>query len=225
MLSVTRFLPLFFLFAAFVMAGPAVEQPKTLATKNGVVFSGVKTITREDGGKIKIEHQNGISRVSPTDLTVDSQKALGYEAKEDASAKLLKITDITTLDGKVYKGVSHIKSGPSSISFLHENGAATVRFDKLPREYSLACGYDPILSAEYDALTKKIALLEALQEHKQEQIDAKRKAIARRNRIANQIAMMDLMTDGDSSWLMSKREKMLHDAVRAKWIRKVEEEK
>lgn len=61
----------------------------------------------------------------------------------------LKFESITTTEGKVYKKVTISKVTPAEIRIIHESGAASIPFEKLPLEIQHRFNYDPLDAYEY----------------------------------------------------------------------------
>ena len=65
-----------------------------------------------------------------------------------ALAGALHAEDLTTTEGRIYKGVTITKVEPDGISIMHESGTAKVPFTKLSKEVQLKHGHDAVKIAE-----------------------------------------------------------------------------
>lgn len=79
-----------------------------------------------------------------------------------ALAGALHAEDLTTTEGRIYKGVAVTKVEPDGISIVHESGTAKVPFGKLSKELQEKHGYDPKKAAEFaDRQARKLSAAEA----------------------------------------------------------------
>ncbi|HWB59531.1 MAG TPA: hypothetical protein VG733_08565, partial [Chthoniobacteraceae bacterium] len=59
--------------------------------------------------------------------------------------------DITTTDGKTYKGVEITKTEPDGITIMSDSGVEKIPFTSLPKDLQAKYGYDPDKAAAYAA--------------------------------------------------------------------------
>ena len=67
-----------------------------------------------------------------------------------------KFDTLTTTDGKSYNGVTVRKVTPSGVSIMHESGAGTIPFEKLPKDIQEKLGgFDPEAATKHRILEEK----------------------------------------------------------------------
>lgn len=136
---------------AFISFGclTAMAVPETIQLEDGRVLEKVTAATVEDG-KVKVSHSGGVSRHEVATLKADSRKALGLDAGDSSERPQPELTRIETTDGKVYEDVRSVKATPSFLSFVHREGASSVRFEQLPISIQTAFGYDEAAAKAFD---------------------------------------------------------------------------
>lgn len=67
----------------------------------------------------------------------------------------LELNRIELADGKTFEGVRQIRVTPSRISFLHKDGAASVKITDLPEDIRAKLAYDPEAAAKHEAAQRE----------------------------------------------------------------------
>lgn len=210
----------FFSLLCLAAVATAAEVPSVIHTRDGKVYEGVVSVAKEDGGIIAISHGSGVKRLQPGELAPEAQKALGLPVTGEREAALSAMGKIETLDGKSYEQIRSVRLKPSFISFVHRDGATSVRFEKLPDSIRILCGYDPAVAAAFD---------KALAEHEKAMAEAEadaEKRIARatekaenRKKREQALMMLQYTNYGDLNyWGGSIQARALQDAVVARTL-------
>ena len=97
-----------------------------------------------------------------------------------ASALLLHADDITTSDGKVYKGATILKHDAATATILYADGGATLEIAKLSPELQKKLGYDPAKAAEAVKREQDAALSQQLSHARTEALAERRDASERK---------------------------------------------
>jgi hypothetical protein len=97
------------------------------------------------------------------------------------AAGIVRAEDLTTIEGKTYKGVAVTKVEPDGLSLSHETGTVKIPFAKLPEEVQRQHGFDPVKADAYAKEQKRrwAELQAAIEAAKEKEAAAKRAAIAR----------------------------------------------
>lgn len=188
---------------------------------NGRKIEGVTAAVIEQG-KMKITHAGGISRIGLEEITPYSQRAIGIPMKEVKATGVPECTWIETLDGKVYEDVRALRVKPSFISFIHKNGASSVRFENLSEEFRKSCGYSAETAKQFDRERAEAewATAKAEDDLSRAESQAAMKAEARQMR-DDAIQSLQYMNYGSNSyWSGDSRTRQLQDAAAAAYLRK-----
>ena len=190
--------------------------PEKIELVDGRTLEKVTAVQME-GGKIRILHSAGVSRLEPEKVTAASLKEIGGEfaGVEVATKPVLALTRLETLDGKIYEGLRNVRMKPSFIQFLHESGATSVRFDNLPEAIRQQCGYDKALADEFDKAKAQAeaAMAKAEYEFAKNQARAQMAAEIRQRR-QRAIWELEVLSYGDDRyWGSGQRGRMLQDMM------------
>ncbi len=97
------------------------------------------------------------------------------------AAEMVAAVDLTTTEGKIYKGATVTKVEPDGLSISHETGTVKIPFVKLPEEVRREHGYDAAKADAYMQEQKQrwAELQAALAAAKEREAAAKQAAIAK----------------------------------------------
>lgn len=196
------------------------KVPSSIALTDGSSLKGVTAVTQEDG-KLRIVHEGGISRHALSDVAPSSQVELGLAKKDPDLEAVLKLARIETLEGKVYEEVRTVRIKPSHISFVHRDGASSVKFENLPEDLRRKCRFDPAIAAEYERLrTEQEAIIAKAEALVAKMKQLKAQEAAERKRRQQALWAMEYTSYGSNSyWSGSIRERQLQDAMAARHFR------
>jgi molecular chaperone DnaK (HSP70) len=189
--------------------------PEKIELVDGRTLEQVTAVDAE-GGKLRILHSSGVSRLEPEKITAASLQAIGGEFSGTAAAKpAVSLTRLETLDGKVYEGLRNVRIKPSFIQFSHDGGATSVRFDNLPEEVRQQYGYDKALADEFDKAKSKAEAAIAKAEHdlaiKQARAQMAAETKQRRQRAIWELEMLSY--GDDRYWGSGQRGRMMQDMM------------
>ena len=198
-----------------LLVGACLADTSVVTTRDGKHYKEVSSVVIEGDGRIKIVHAGGIVRTAPGNLMPESQKAHGLEVTDPEEAEIINLGEIKTNDGKHYSKVARVKITPSFISFIHSEGATSVRFENLSEEIRTKCKYDPELAKEFDEQREANyrAMLEA--EHRIEiaRQKAERNAALRKSR-EEALGLLYYTTIGSTRyWTQDPRLRQLTDST------------
>lgn len=189
--------------------------PEKIELVDGRTLEKVTAVDMEDD-KIRITHESGISRLSLEKITATSLRAIGVQTFAAALENpLASVTRLETLDGKIYEGVRNVKIKPSFISFGHDGGAVSVRFENLGEPIRQLCRYDKQVADEFDKAKAAAEAAMAKAEMDQERKVARAQMAAdQRQRRQQAIWELEMLSYGDEHyWGSGQRGRMLQDAI------------
>lgn len=202
--------------ALLSVIAPCLGVPETLELADGRKLEHVTAAVMEDG-KVKVTHSAGIGRIAPEDFKAASRMALGLAGGEDAPAPVPEITRLETLKGEVYEEIRSVRVKPSFISFVHKNGAKSVRFEDVSEAVRLQFGYNKEIAAAFDRerskAEKAMAKMELAMERAKAKAEANQALLKRRETAFWELQMTSF---GTNYWLSDSRLRGLADAVRLK---------
>lgn len=138
------------LLALCVLPASAEVLAKRITTIAGKSAMEITEVTREPDGLLKIVHAGGIWRIQQSELTEESQIALGLTPESSGLMQVADLGTLQTLDGRRFEGVRRCVVSPSDIRFIHSTGAATVSLVNLPEHTQKRLGYVPTKAANYE---------------------------------------------------------------------------
>lgn len=126
-----------------------------ITTISGKSAEQVTEYSKELDGRVKITHVGGVWRISQSELTNESQIALGLVVETGLLRPIADLQTLQTINGRKYDGIWNCVATPSGIRFIHSTGAATIPFSELSADIRTRCGYDSTKAAAYDRQIEK----------------------------------------------------------------------
>jgi len=210
----TATLKKFFCFVGILSAALSglANPPESLETIEGKLYQGIREIDYS-GEKIRIIHEGGIAVIRQDLLTEESQKSLGLTPKLTAAHAYPKLSEIETLDGRKFTGITKLKPTPVDLNIMHDAGVITVEFSDLPQSVRESFGYE---KEKAEAYRKLVAEQRAEFERRQIGLAAKINAEQKKKEKQGAIASLHYSTLGTPSyWAKSRTVRALEDEA---WI-------
>lgn len=121
-----------------------------ITTVRGRTAELVTECAKEQDGRLRIAHAGGLWRIPQSELTKESQIALGLVAETGLLKSVDDMQTLQTNDGRKFENIRNCVVSPSGIRFIHSAGAATIRFSELSGGIKMRFGYDATKAAAYD---------------------------------------------------------------------------
>ena len=183
------------LVASLLACSLTVAQavPESIRLADGRTLEKV-TDAKMEGGKVRVTHAGGVSRVEIARISPESLNDLSIAVPAGAfmpatprPVALPTVNLLWTKDAGFFHHAREFKViDPISVSFTHDGGEQTARMESLEKEIQAQLGYDKAKADEYEAAlaAEKVAKREASAREDRQRMAAEAKEAAKAAKLA-----------------------------------------